>query len=96
MSEVTFTRSNDYQDTHLSRAQAPGWAIEVWRDKRKQPISFYRHADNYSMTTALDLDSATARALARWYSARGNVKAARRKAVQLLAALAVLEGVLHV
>ena len=44
MPEVTFTRNNDYQDTHLSRAQAPGWAIEVWRDKRKQPISFYRHA----------------------------------------------------
>ena len=44
MSEVTFTRNNDYQATHLSRAQAPGWAIEVWRDKRKQPISFYRHA----------------------------------------------------
>ena len=64
MSEVTFTRNNDYQATHLSRAQAPGWAIEVWRDKRKQPISFYRHASNYSMTMALDLDSATARALA--------------------------------
>ena len=64
MPEVTFTRSNDYQDTHLSRAQAPGWAIEVWRDKRKQPIAFYRHSDSYSMTMALDLDSATARALA--------------------------------
>ncbi len=64
MPEVTFTRSNDYQATHLSRAQAPGWAVEVWRDKRKQPIAFYRHADNYSMTMALDLDSATARALA--------------------------------
>lgn len=64
MPEVTFTRSNDYQDTHLSRAQAPGWAVEVWRDKRKQPIAFYRHADNYRMTMALDLDSATARALA--------------------------------
>ena len=63
MSEVTFTRNNDYQATHLSRAQAPGWAIEVWRDKRKQPIAFYRHADNYS-AMALDLDSATARALA--------------------------------
>ena len=25
MPEVTFTRSNDYQATHLSRAQAPGW-----------------------------------------------------------------------
>ena len=61
---TTFTRSNHYQDTHLSRAQAPGWAVEVWRDKRKQPIAFYRHADNYSMTMALDLDSATARALA--------------------------------
>ena len=64
MSEVTFARNNDYQATHLSRAQAPGWAVEVWRDKRKQPIAFYRHADNYSMTMALDLDSATARALA--------------------------------
>ena len=64
MPEVTFTRSNDYQATHLSRSQAPGWAVEVWRDKRKQPIAFYRHADNYSMTMALDLDSATARALA--------------------------------
>ena len=64
MPEVTFTRNNDYQATHLSRAQAPGWAIEVWRDKRKQPISFYRHASNYCMTMALDLDSATARALA--------------------------------
>ena len=61
---TTFTRNNDYQATHLSRAQAPGWAVEVWRDKRKQPIAFYRHADNYSMTMALDLDSATARALA--------------------------------
>ena len=65
MSEVTFARNNDYQATHLSRAQAPGWAVEVWRDKRKQPIAFYRHADNYSMTMALDLDSATARALAK-------------------------------
>ena len=64
MSEVTFTRNNDYRATHLSRAQAPGWAVEVWRDKRKQPIAFYRHADNYSVTMALDLDSATARALA--------------------------------
>lgn len=64
MSEVTFARNNDYQATHLSRAQAPGWAVEVWRDKRKQPIAFYRHADNYSVTMALDLDSATARALA--------------------------------
>ena len=45
MSEVTFTRNNDYQATHLSRAQAPGWAVEVWRDKRKQPIAFYRHAN---------------------------------------------------
>ena len=42
------------------------------------------------------LEAANCAALARWYSARGNVKAARRKAVQLLAALAVLEGVLHV
>ncbi len=64
MSEVTFARNNDYQATHLNRAQAPGWAVEVWRDKRKQPIAFYRHADNYSVTMALDLDSATARALA--------------------------------
>ena len=61
---TTFTRSNDYQDTHLSRAQAPGWAIEVWRDKRKQPIAFYRHADSFSVTMALDVDSASARALA--------------------------------
>lgn len=38
------------------------------------------------------LEAANCAALARWYSARGNVKAARRKAVQLLAALAVLEG----
>ena len=64
MPEVTFTRNNDYQDTHLSRAQAPGWAVEVWRAHRTQPIAFYRHADNYSVTMALDLDSATARALA--------------------------------
>ena len=42
------------------------------------------------------LEAANCAALARWYSARGNVKAARRKAVQLLAALAVLEGALHV
>ena len=42
------------------------------------------------------LEAANCAALARWYSARGNVKAARRKAVQLLAALAVLEGVQHV
>ena len=41
------------------------------------------------------LEAAHCAALARWYSARGNVKAARRKAVQLLAALAVLEGVQH-
>ena len=41
------------------------------------------------------LEAANCAALARWYSARGNVKAARRKAVQLLAALAVLEGVQH-
>ena len=41
------------------------------------------------------LEAANCAALARWYSARGNVKAARRKAVQLLAALAVLEGVHH-
>ena len=60
---ITFTRTGA-NATHLSRAQAPGWAVEVWRDKRKQPIAFYRHADNYSVTMALDLDSATARALA--------------------------------
>ena len=42
------------------------------------------------------LEAANCAALARWYSARGDVKAARRKAVQLLAALAVLEGVQHV
>ena len=41
------------------------------------------------------LEAANCATLARWYSARGNVKAARRKAVQLLAALAVLEGVQH-
>ncbi len=41
------------------------------------------------------LEAANCAALARWYSAQGNVKAARRKAVQLLAALAVLEGVQH-
>ena len=41
------------------------------------------------------LEAANCAALARWYSARGNVKAARRKAVQLLAALAVLEGAQH-
>lgn len=64
MSEVTFTRNNDYHATHLSSAQATGWAVEVWRGKRKQPIAFYRHADNYSVTMALNLDSATARALA--------------------------------
>ncbi len=64
MPEVTFTRNNDYQDNLLIRSQAPGWPIDVCRDKRKQPIAFYRHADNYSMTMALDLDSATARALA--------------------------------
>ena len=41
------------------------------------------------------LEAANCATLARRYSARGNVKAARRKAVQLLAALAVLEGVQH-
>ena len=65
MPEVTFTRSNACQhETYLSHAHAPGWAVEVWRDKRKQPITVYRHADNYSVTMALELDSATARALA--------------------------------
>ena len=62
---TTFTRSNACQhETYLSHAHAPGWAVEVWRDKRKQPITVYRHADNYSVTMALELDSATARALA--------------------------------
>ena len=65
MPEVTFTRSNACQHgTYLSHAHAPGWAVDVWRDKRKQPITVYRHADNYSVTMALELDSATARALA--------------------------------
>ena len=36
------------------------------------------------------LEAANCASLARWYAVRGNVKAARRKAVQLLAALAVL------
>ena len=60
---AAFTRTGA-NAMNLSRAHAPGWAVEVWRDKRKQPIAFYRHADNYSVTMALDLDSATARALA--------------------------------
>ena len=60
---ATFTRAGA-NTMNLSRAHAPGWAVEVWRDKRKQPITVYRHADNYSVTMALELDSATARALA--------------------------------
>lgn len=42
------------------------------------------------------LEAANCASLARWYAVRGNVKAARRKAVQLLAALAVLGEVGHV
>lgn len=37
------------------------------------------------------LEAANCAALVRWYAKRGNVPAARRKAVQLLAALAVLQ-----
>ena len=41
------------------------------------------------------LEAANCASLARWYAVRGNVKAARRKAVQLLAALAVLGEMSH-
>mgnify|MGYP003617356212 CR=1 FL=1 len=60
------------------------------------PATSATHIPTEEARALAALEAANCAALARWYSARGNVKAARRKAVQLLAALAVLEGALHV
>ena len=71
--------------------------IQTMTTPHRAPIvapTFYTPTHDEARAHAA-LEAANCAALARWYSARGNVKAARRKAVQLLAALAVLEGVQH-
>ena len=50
--------------THLSRAHAPGWAVEVWRDEPSHPIVLRRHSHDRSTHTAIHMTEAQARAIA--------------------------------
>ena len=63
MPEVTFTRTGA-NTTHLSRAIAPGWAVEVWRDGSSHPIVLRRHSHDRSTHASLYLTEAQARAVA--------------------------------
>ena len=60
---AAFTRTGA-NATHLSRAQAPGWAVEVWRDESSHPIVLRRHSHDRSTHTAIYMTEAQARALA--------------------------------
>ena len=60
---TTFTRTGA-NATHLSRAIAPGWAVEVWRDGSSHPIVLRRHSHDRSTHASLYLTEAQARALA--------------------------------
>ena len=50
--------------THLSRAHAPGWAVEVWRDESSHPIVLHRHSSDRSIYTVIHMTEAQARAIA--------------------------------
>ena len=63
MPEITFTRTGA-NATHLSRAHAPGWAVEVWRDEPSRPIVLHRHSSDRSIYTAIHMTEAQARAIA--------------------------------
>ena len=63
MPEVTYARAGA-DATHLSRAHAPGWAVEVWRDESSHPIVLRRHSHDRSTHTAIYMTEAQARALA--------------------------------
>ncbi len=63
MPEVTFTRTGA-NTMNLSRAHAPGWAVEVWRDEPVHPIVFHRHSQDRSIYNAIHMTAAQARALA--------------------------------
>lgn len=60
---ITFTRTGT-SGMQLSRAHAPGWAVEVWRDESPRPIALHRHCNEGSTHASLYLTEAQARALA--------------------------------
>ena len=60
---TTFTRTGA-NATHLSRAIAPGWAVEVWRDESSHPIVLRRHSHDRSTHTAIYMTPSQARAVA--------------------------------
>ena len=63
MPEVTFTRTGA-NAMNLSRAHAPGWAVEVWRDEPCHPIVLHRHSSDRCIYTAIHMTEAQARAIA--------------------------------
>ena len=63
MAEIIFTRAG-VNGTQLSRAHAPGWAVEVWRDEEAHPIVLRRHSHDRSAHASLYMTPAQARALA--------------------------------
>ena len=63
MPEIAFTRTGA-NATHLSRAHAPGWAVEVWRDESSHPIVLRRHSHDHSTHTAIYMTPSQARAVA--------------------------------
>ena len=60
---ATFTRAGA-NTMNLSRAHAPGWAVEVWNDDSPRPIALHRHCTEGSTHASLYLTEAQARALA--------------------------------
>lgn len=60
---AAFTRTGA-NAMNLSRAHAPGWAVEVWRDESPRPIALHRHCNEGSTHASLYLTEALARALA--------------------------------
>lgn len=60
---TAFTRTGA-NATHLSRAHAPGWSVEVWRDGSSHPIVLRRHSHDRSTHASLYLTEAQARAVA--------------------------------
>lgn len=60
---ITFTRTGT-SGMQLSRAHAPGWAIEVWSDESPRSIALHRHCNEGVTHTSLYMTPAQARALA--------------------------------
>ena len=60
---AAFTRTGA-NAMNLSRAHAPGWAVEVWRDEPCHPIVLHRHSSDRSIYTAIHMTEAQARAIA--------------------------------